>query len=230
MKFKGLRKFGFEFLSIFIAVLSAFGLNNWNENRKARNAENKILIEIAHGLEYDLEDLKLNQTGHEQGVDACMYFAKVLADAEVNVDSFLIHYMALTRDFISIQNVGGYEALKSRGLELIENDKLRHQIINLYEYDYNTLRKFEEEYSEMQYHQSYFKELNDILSPNFIIDSLTKQMTGIDMPLTLSDGDRKKALVYVWKVYANRAYILNYYKDITQKVASTRKAILKEVE
>ncbi|WP_417612232.1 hypothetical protein [Owenweeksia hongkongensis] len=47
------RKNGFEFLSIFIAVVSAFALNNWNENRRDAHSENKILMEIYNGLEKD---------------------------------------------------------------------------------------------------------------------------------------------------------------------------------
>ncbi len=227
---KSFRKFGFEFLSIFIAVLSAFGLNNWNENRKSRNAEDEILREIAQGLEDDIEDLEMNQMGHEHGIDACKYFAKLLADREVSKDSFMIHYIALTRDFISIQNTGGYETLKSRGLDLIENHELRHQIVSLYEYDYNTLRKFEEEYAEMQYHSTYFKELNDMLAPNFLIDSLTKQINNIQLPLEISDRDRKSFSMYIGKIYANRLFILGYYKTIQQKVEETREAILEEIE
>ena len=51
------RKYAFEFVSIFIAVISAFALNNWNDHRKDREAEEKILIEIDKGLDKDLYDL-----------------------------------------------------------------------------------------------------------------------------------------------------------------------------
>lgn len=50
MKKANWEKIGFEFLSIFIAVTSAFALNNWNENRRDDNAANKILAEISNGL------------------------------------------------------------------------------------------------------------------------------------------------------------------------------------
>ena len=33
------KKHGFEFLSIFIAVISAFALNNWNDNRGDNTSE-----------------------------------------------------------------------------------------------------------------------------------------------------------------------------------------------
>ena len=48
------RKLGIEFLSILIAVTSAFGLNNWNENRRDYLASNKILAEISNGLTKDI--------------------------------------------------------------------------------------------------------------------------------------------------------------------------------
>ena len=52
-------------------------------------------------------------------------------------------------DYISIQNISGYETLKSNGLELIRDDSLRFEIITLYEYDYSILKKFEEEYENI---------------------------------------------------------------------------------
>jgi hypothetical protein len=35
------KKIGIEFLSVFIAVISAFALNNYNENRRAKISEIK---------------------------------------------------------------------------------------------------------------------------------------------------------------------------------------------
>ena len=48
------KKYVFETLSIFIAVVSAFALNNWNLNRRDRVAEKEILIEVKNGIENDL--------------------------------------------------------------------------------------------------------------------------------------------------------------------------------
>ena len=151
MKKKKWKKYTFEFLSIFVALISAFALSNWNDNRKDSLSENKILTEISNGLEKDLDDIKLNIGGHKTGISACNYFRDVFAGKNIEADSLMFHYFNLTRDFVSIQNTAGYETLKSKGLELIKNDSLRLKIISLYEYDYNTLRKLEEEYTEMQF-------------------------------------------------------------------------------
>ena len=100
------------------------------------------------------------------GIKAANYFRDLIAKKPILQDSLIFHYFNLTRDFVSIQNISGYETLKSKGLELIENDSLRTNIISLYEYEYNTLRKLEEEYFELQFQENYFKEINYSISQN----------------------------------------------------------------
>ena len=229
LKFKNWKKYGFEFLSIFIAVISAFALNNWNENKKDARSESKILIEISNGLQKDLDDIKLNVKGHEMGASACNYFRKAFAGKTIETDSLLFHFYNLTRDFVSIQNIAGYETLKSKGLELIRNDSLRLEIISLYEYDYNTLRKLEEEYYEMQFHENYFKEINQELAPNFKIDE-NGNITGIDSPLNIQENERKKLLLYLWKIQVNRMFIIGAYSGIEKKINKVRESITAEIE
>lgn len=223
------RKYTFEFFSIFIAVITAFALNNWNDNRKADQSENKILIEISNGLEKDIEDIRQNKIGHHKGIDACNYFRNMLAGKEVNSDSLMVHYRNVTRDFISIQNTAGYETLKSKGLELIKNDALRLEIITMYEYNYNILRKLEEEYSEMQFQENYFVEINKSLAPNFQFDENNK-IIGINSPFEISSKEEKIILLYLWKIQGNRDYILNYYSEVEQKVTELQNQILIEIE
>ncbi|WP_268224265.1 hypothetical protein [Sinomicrobium oceani] len=211
------KKYTLEFLSIFVAVISAFTLNNWNDNRNDRNAENKILTEINNGLEKDIADIKLNESGHKTGVRAVRYFRNMIAGKPVAKDSVMTHYLSLTRDFVSIQNVSGYETLKSRGLELIENDSLRTKIVLLYEYYYNVLRKLEEEYYELQFQENYFKEINSSIAPNFEFDT-GKRITGIITPLELEPDREKVLLSYLWKMEKNRSFILQYYTEVQTKI------------
>ncbi len=229
VRFRNWKKNGFEFLSIFIAVVSAFALNNWNENRRDAHSENKILTEISNGLEKDLHDIKLNMSGHHIGISACNYFNKAIMDQPIEMDSLAFYYSKLTRDFISIQNVAGYETLKSKGLELIQNDSLRLKIIALYEYEYNTLRKLEEEYSEMQFHTNYFNKINEVLAPEFTIDS-TGTITGIDQPLQIQDSKKQELLIYLANIRSNRKFILQYYTQIVKTIEEVREDIDIEIE
>jgi hypothetical protein len=226
---KNWKKYTFEFLSIFIAVISAFALNNWNDNRNNRNAESKILSEINNGLEKDLEDARLNIIGHKMGMKAADYFRNLIANKPISKDSLMFHYFNLTRDFISFQNTSGYETLKSRGLELIKNDSLRTKIISLYEYDYNTLRKLEEDYYELQFQENYFKEINRSISQNLQFNE-DKLITGINIPLNIGQHDEKTILTYLWKIQANRNFILQYYSVVEGKIEKLRTEIEKEIK
>jgi hypothetical protein len=228
MNYTGWKRFGFESLSIFIAVVSAFALNNWNENRKSHNSENKILLEIKNGLEKDIVDIQLNLEGHENGIYAADYFRNILANRKVNPDSVHIYFFYLTRDFVSVQNTAGYETLKSKGLELISNDSLRLQIISLYEYDYNTLRKLEEEYYEMQFQENYFKEFNEHLAPYFEFDSL-QRISGILLPIKLPEDRRKILSLYLWKIKQNRTWIISIYLDIEKSIKKIQQQINSEI-
>lgn len=223
------KKYIFEFISIFIAVYAAFALNNWNDNRNNRNAENKILAEIKHGLDKDLDDFRLNEMGHKMGMRAASFFRELIANQPIAQDSVMFHYFNLTRDFVSIQNTSGYETLKSRGLELLQNDSLRTKIISLYEYEYTTLRKLEEEYYELQFQENYFKEINNSIAQNFEFNA-DKQITGFTVPLKLEESKEKIILTYLWKIQANRNFILQYYSEVEGKIEKLSKEIENELK
>ena len=211
------KKYGFEFLSIFVAVISAFSLNNWNQNRNNAIAENKILDEIHQGLDKDIIDIESNMLGHKMGLNAIKYFKKIVLNEKVPQDSLKQYYITLTRDFICIQNTSGFETLKSRGLELIQNDTLRTKIISLYEYDYKSIEKIEEDYYENQFQENYFKDINQILSRNFIFDD-KKNIIGISTPLKMDNNEEKLLLSMLWKIEFNRNFTLQMYKDTKDKI------------
>ena len=222
------REYLFEFISIFIAVIAAFALNNWNDHRKDREAEEKILIEINNGLEKDLSDVNLNTLSHEDGIKAVNYWRKVIQGKEVNTDTMHVYHFRLTRDLVSILNVSGYETLKSRGLELIQNDSLRNDIISLYEFDYQVLRKLEEEYQELQFQDNYFNTFNKYISP-FMVFSEEGKMAGLQK-VDLSEAHKNELLTIFWKIEVNRQFILDYYKRVKANIESLKSEIEKELK
>ncbi|MEL6535239.1 MAG: hypothetical protein AAFQ98_07510 [Bacteroidota bacterium] len=207
------KKYGFEFLSIFVAVITAFALNNWNDNRRDSYAEVKILTEILNGLHEDVLDVGSNADGHKLGIRACKFWRRVFNDEPVELDSLRDYYHIITRDFVSIQNTSGYETLKSRGFELISNDSLRKKIISLYEYDYQFLKKLEEEYYELQFQENYFDEINRAIAPHFTYND-TGHMTDLALPLRLPQAERNLLLSYLWKIQGNRRFILQLYQQV----------------
>lgn len=89
--------------------------------------------------------------------------------------------------------------MKSRGLETIKNDKLRSDIIDLYEVTYELARKFNEEHNEYKFMQNYFHKLNDVLAPNFEYDD-NNNCKGIKLPLQLTEKEKNLVKSYFWKI------------------------------
>lgn len=219
-----IRKFTAEFFTIFISVIAAFSLTKWNENRRDRLSENKILSEIHNGLHQDLIDLQENITGHTEGIKAIRFFKNAILNKQEETDSLPYYFFVLTRDFVSVQNTSGYETLKSKGMDIIVNDSLRKDIISLYENGYKTLRKFEEEYSEAQFFQSYFKDFSSLLVPDFNINE-KGTLLNLNLPLQLTEEEKKILITHLWCININREFILGFYMNLQKNIENLQHQI-----
>lgn len=220
-----IKKYASEFVMIFLSVILAFVLTEWSGNQSKKISEETIFLEILNGLKKDSIDLTGNIDAHKTGIEACKFWRKVITQNVANKDSLIASYFMLTRNVIAIQNVSGYQTLKSKGLEIIENDSLRTKIINLYEFDYQVMRKFEEDYKENQFFDNYFIEINKKIAPNLIFDP-KGNIVDITLPLNIADPEKKIMLSYLWKIQTSRMErvgaavslknkINKLYKDIT---------------
>jgi hypothetical protein len=222
------QNYSIEFLSVFIAVISAFALNNWNDNRRENRVKVEILEEIHAGLQKDKQDIAGNKLGHEWGIKACKYFRNYLLGKSVDSDSVTTHFISLTRDFVAIQNTAGYETLKSTGLQVIDNDSLRAAIIELYEYDFKVIEKLEEEYSEMQYFSTYAKDFERRISEYLIFDDRGIPV-GLRDPDTIDQRVREEILLILFRIEFNRNYILPLYTAMDKELVSLSDFIEQEL-
>ena len=163
MKKRNWKKYVFEFLSIFVAVISAFALNNWNDNRNSKNTERKILTEIKNSIEIDVKDFSSNISGNKLSLRADEVFRDLIKNIKVSQDSIGLYYTALFRDYIPIINKSAYESFKSNNIKIITNDSLRLEIITLYDYYYSIIEALEYEVQEMQSYANYFSKINSML-------------------------------------------------------------------
>lgn len=206
----------------------AISMSNHKEIKRNEFYENKILKEIAHGLNQDLLDMTHNYEGHETGLISCKYWRKVIYQEPFETDSTAYYYQFLMRDFISIKNTAGYEALKSKGLELVKDDSLRTEITILYEQDYNSLVNLEEHYYETQFQENYFMAFNTIVSPYLFFDD-SGAITGLEKPLDLSNKDQKELLSYIWKIEKNRRFVMLMYQETINRVNAVLERIDRQV-
>lgn len=223
-------KYIFEIITVFLGVTVAFLLNNWREDVKSRQTEIKILKEIKNGLTLDLKDIADNIRGHQAGMNATKFFSKLVKGVEAPEDSAMYYTFMLTRDFVSLQNIAGYESLKSKGLDLVQNDSLRVQIINIYEYSFQMIRKLEEEYKELDLMDQYHPVFMEYFAPYMIMDTKTNQVTGFQ-PMKGLSAKQKNTLIYLLvRLYFNHNFIMSEYKNVEALIKKTIVLIDKDVQ
>lgn len=230
MEKRNWRKYIFEFLSIFIAVISAFALNNWNDNRNSKNTERKILTEIKNSIEIDVKDFKSNISGNKLSLRADEVFRDLIENKKISQDSIGLYYTALFRDYIPIINKSAYESFKSNNIKIISNDSLRLEIISLYDYYYSIIEALEYEVQEMQSYANYFSKINSMLFQYMEFNSQNGNLMVIKQPNKLTELQKKEILSYLWRIRNNRIFKLGRYETIIKEIKNVETNIGKELE
>ena len=121
-----------EFILVFLGILIALQVDNWNEERKERKLERVLLSEMRTDLKGDLEDLEYN-INFQMGL---LYSNQVVLDflnSELPWhDTLGKHCAQLMGAGIFDTNPAAYESLKTIGIDLIGNDSLRQNITRVY--------------------------------------------------------------------------------------------------
>lgn len=122
-----------EMIVIVFGILGAFGLNNWNENRKQASYEIDILRQIKSDIRQNLHDIKgdlrMMQIGDSCYENIQMYLALDLPYAK----PMCLDFDWIIRDQYTVPVRAGYENLKEQGFDLLSNDTLKIRIKSLYE-------------------------------------------------------------------------------------------------
>ena len=218
-------RFVLEIFSIFLGVTIAFLANHWNDQRKERILEEKILREINVELASDLTDLNQNIYGHQQGIVAVKLFRRYIKGEAVDLDSLSSYFERLYRDYISITNTTGYEMLRSRGLEVIRKDERRAEIVNLYDFKYEIITKLEEEYHPAQFHKNYFETLS-----HFFKDYIDIDETFIHFTRPYQGPPDQEIMLILREIQNWRTFLIDSYSLSIESISHLQKAISTEVD
>ena len=122
-----------EIILVVIGILIALSINNWNEKKNTKAEESKILSEIKAALETDIHKINANISEANKSIESIQIIKKQIQLAKPTNDSLGYHFAQFLEWSTSNINTGPYETLKTKGLDLISNDKLRNEIINYFE-------------------------------------------------------------------------------------------------
>ena len=131
-----------EIALVVIGILIALSINNWNENRKDRILEIKILTEIKENLLNDFQDHNENTAFLSHVVASSQIILDHLNNDLPYQDSLATHFawLPMAANFDPINS--GYELWLSEGVSIITNDTIRLGISKIYVQKYKWLREF----------------------------------------------------------------------------------------
>jgi hypothetical protein len=137
-----------EIILVVIGILIALQINNWNENRKLRSVEHAMLLNIKNNLVESKSTLNRIIKRHELQI-------KHYKHTIYYIDQDLPYNTELDSAFVDISTWGSpfltyidYETLKTKGLDIIQNDSIKKGITYIYEYAFYWLV---EDYDRMEW-------------------------------------------------------------------------------
>ena len=122
-----------EVLLIVVGISIALALNSWWEDRQTRQDERQILSQLAATLDGDIKGFERaihRFQGMVENISALLVHLEEGRPYDPSLNSKLgscVGWSAYT------PNPGPYEALRSRGFDLISNESLRMSLIDYYE-------------------------------------------------------------------------------------------------
>ncbi len=135
-----------EIFLVVIGILIAVSIDNWNEEKKERKFEHKMLSEIQLALENDIIYFENNIRRLERldsAIETTLSHIQkkaVYIDSTYNKAGFSSYNLAI--GIVYQYNSGPYEALKATGVDKIKNDSLRKELITLYDFEYPRNKDF----------------------------------------------------------------------------------------
>ena len=228
-------RYGFEAIVITVGILGAFMLESLYDNKKTKETEHKLLNEMVSGLENDISTLDFNIALHESGTRACRIILESF-EQDLRYNDSLSQYFAMTHNYtVFAPNKGAYESIKSLGIEIIQNDKIRLESIKLYEQIYITLQQ-----NNMRVQEQIFdlqQNFNPPLFEGFILfdfdksDRIKGSYGGRMVPTNFEDLKTNQLYRYHLNSLSNvHSALTTYNKNIKRQIESLIELITIELK
>lgn len=149
-----------EILLVMIGILLALQVNNWNEHRKDRLLEHKLLKMLHSTIKQDTINLHLEYENFQDILKYAELIKKKFKDNSSYEQQLDTAFAVISTFGIQQADYTPYEELTSVGVNMILNDSLRKRLIRYYEHSLhleNVERYFENgKYFRREIYPKYF--------------------------------------------------------------------------
>src|SRR5210317_1091788 len=125
-----------EILLVVIGILIALQVNIWNENRKEKLFEQKMLRELDASIKNNIQYLDRAIDENKKARQSSQLILNYLESSLPYHDSLDVHFSRALFWFHPSLTNDAYESLKSYGLHLISNDSIRKTLGDIYEWTF----------------------------------------------------------------------------------------------
>ncbi|GAA4279989.1 DUF6090 family protein [Gaetbulibacter aestuarii] len=218
-----------EIILVVIGILIALQINNWNENRKLKSSEIKILQNFKSSLKADSLIISESDQVYSKVRNSIDYLIKYMDKDLPYKDSLKYHYGNITSDWGVRFDLTTYNVLKSKDLNLISNENLRSDIITYYSYAEGTVLQLSKRYTDVIEDASktiFSKHFDQMWSSRQ--DNFQSEMIPVDYQKLKKDQEFK----YFLKTLKNQNYWLieNAFNTTMRRLNDLVLGINKELE
>ena len=127
-----------EIILVVIGILIALQINNWNELKKEKSFENKVLSELHMDIKEDLGEMTTALDSLQDHQNSIHIIINHLSENKIYNDSLDNHFAHSFSLWSLSPNTTAFDMAKEEGMYMITNDSIRFNIskANGYIYDY----------------------------------------------------------------------------------------------
>ncbi len=144
-----------EIILVVIGILIALSINNWNEERKARNNEQVLLFQLKQEFESNLSQLNQKIEMREIMITSAHKLLNMIDDNTLLVNDSIGHYLSFTRMNPTFDPIRNNLTVGDK-LSLIQNTKLKTLLTN---WESNALQLDESEVQWLKCLDNYYRPL-----------------------------------------------------------------------
>ncbi len=211
-----------EIFLVVCGILIALQINTWNEGRKNRKLELKIITEMKKNLQVDLGSVTGNIDLNQIVLKSNQNVLQHLQTRSPFVDSLENDFGNIIGSTQVVKNTSAYDNLKSLGFNLISNDSLRMAITNLYGASYNYISNIEKTDDRFQWDNLYPE-----FRSNVELFKLWEKASPFAPAALMENNDFKESLKMNIEI---RQLVIRIYEGLEQDILSTISLIDQELQ